>query len=96
VTAVSFPNALQVTVTDSGGNRLTGVPVTFTAPASRASAALLSGTAVTNAPGVASVAATANNSSGSYTVTAGVGALSASFSLTNLPGRSGELQPGAG
>jgi hypothetical protein len=85
----AFSNALQVTVTDSSGQPVSGVVVTFTAPASGASAVLSSGTGVTNTAGVASVTATANGTSGSYTVTAGVGALSASFSLTNLPSGGG-------
>jgi hypothetical protein len=86
-----FPNALQATVKDVSGNPVSGVTVTFTAPASGASATLSSGTAVTNASGIASVTATANNISGTYTVTASVGALSASFSLTNTGGQSASI-----
>ncbi len=79
----AFPNPLQATVTDSSGNPLSGIAVTFTAPPSGASAILSSGTALTNNLGVASVTATANSISGSYIVTATVGAGSASFLLTN-------------
>ena len=86
----AYANPLQVTVKDAGGNPLSGVTVTFTAPASGASATLSAGTAVTNASGVASVIATANNTAGPYVVTASVGALSAVFSLTNtLPQAAG-------
>jgi len=79
----AFPKPLQVTVTDIAGNLLSGVTVTFTAPASSASATLSSTTAATNASGVASVTATANAAAGPYTVTAAVGAVTTSFSLTN-------------
>jgi hypothetical protein len=80
----TFGTALQVTVKDSVGNPVANVTVTFTAPASGASAMLSSATAVTDASGVASVTATANATTGSYTVTATAGLLSAAFSLTNL------------
>ena len=64
-----------------------GGVVTFTAPASGASAAL-SAVSATIAGGSASVTATANGLRGIYTVTASAsGAASAGFSLTN------ELQP---
>ena len=52
-----------------------GATVTFTAPAGGASATLSSATALTNALGVASVIATANNIAGSYLVTASSGGL---------------------
>ncbi len=93
----AFASPLQVTVMDSGGNPVSGVSVTFSSPSSGASAALLPGTAVTNASGVASVSATANSTAGSYTVTAAAGALSVSFSLTNTssgPPSSGDLAQG--
>ena len=80
----AFGNALQVTVSDSAGGPLSGVTVTFTTPASGATAMLSNPIALTDANGVASVTATANATAGSYTVTAKVGALAASFSLTNL------------
>ena len=65
--------------------------MTFTAPSTGPSAVLSSGTALTNALGVASVTAMANNTVGSYNVTAsypGTGTqttLTAVFGLTNLP-----------
>jgi hypothetical protein len=84
ITPVGFLfQPLQVTVRDSAGNLTSGAVVTFTAPGSGASAALSPSTAVTNAFGQASVSATANNIAGSYFVTASVGGLTASFSLTN-------------
>jgi hypothetical protein len=89
----AFSNALQTTVRDSLGNPVSGVTVTFAVPGSGTygipapvgpSAILSSTTALTNAFGIASVTATANNISGNYFVTASVGALTASFSLSNL------------
>ena len=83
-----FANPLQVTVTDAGGNPVNNATVSYTAPLSGASAVLSSGTAMTNASGVASVTATANNTAGGpYAVTATVmglaGPLPAVFTLTN-------------
>ena len=89
-----FPSALQATVKDSVGNPVGGATVTFTAPAVGPSAILSSTTAVTNAAGVASVTATANSTPGTYLVTAGVGALSTTFSLTNLLGGGSNLALG--
>jgi hypothetical protein len=86
----AFPAALKVTVTS--GSQPTGVPglvVTFTAPASGASAVLSSPTAVTDASGVASVRATANGITGAYAVFASVGSAFVSFSLTNTPAGGG-------
>jgi hypothetical protein len=87
----AFTTALQVTVTDAGGNLVSGVTITFTAPASGASGSFAGGgntaTAATNAQGVAtSPIFTANNTGGTYTVTAtatGVAA-PANFALSNL------------
>ena len=85
----SFGTALQVAVKDAGNNPLNGVTVTFTAPSSGASASFggsATATAATNAAGVATAPAlTANNVTGSYTVTASVAGLSnsAGFALTN-------------
>ncbi len=89
-----FPNPLQATVKDSNGNPVTGATVTFTPPANGAGAILSSATAVTDAFGVASVTATANNLAGSYAVTATVGSLSTTFSLTNLLGGGSNLAIG--
>jgi uncharacterized repeat protein (TIGR01451 family) len=84
ITNVNFATQLQVTLTESG-RPVSGVTVTFTAPASGASATFPSGnTAVTDANGRASVTIKANTIAGSYSVTAAAGPLSVSFSLTNL------------
>ena len=87
----AFATALQAKVTDGSGNPVSGVTVTFTAPASGASATLSSATAVSNASGLASVTATANAISGSYVVTATAGSSSTSFSLTNSAAATGTL-----
>ena len=85
----AFPNALQATVRDSGGNPVSGATVSFAAPSNGPSATLSSATALTNAAGVASVTATANGLAGSYSVTATLGSLTTFFSLTNLSGTGG-------
>ena len=80
----AFSAPLQVTVTDSYGNPVSGASVTFSAPTSTAGATFATSPATTNASGVASVTATANAYAGSYNVTAAVsGATSGTFSLTN-------------
>jgi len=87
--STTFALALQATVKDSNNNALSGVTVTFSAPASGASAAFSGSattTAVTNASGIATAPTlTANGQAGSYTVTASVSGVTtpASFSLTN-------------
>jgi hypothetical protein len=87
----AFTTALQATVKDSSNNPVSGVTVTFTAPASGASGTFAGGvnTAITNSVGVATSAVfTANSVAGTYTVTASVSGVAtpASFSLTNLAG----------
>jgi 5-hydroxyisourate hydrolase-like protein (transthyretin family) len=80
-----FANALVVSVSDAFGNPVSGVQVTFAAPASGASATLSATSVVTNGGGAASVTATANGTAGSYAVTATVSGLApASFALTNV------------
>lgn len=87
--STAFSNVLIATVTDVGGNPVSGERVTFTAPASGASGGFSGGgiseTVTTDASGVAtSSILTANNTVGSYAVTATSGALSSvAFSLTN-------------
>ncbi len=84
----TFGTALQATVTNAG-TPVSGATVTFTAPATGASAAfglLATASAVTNASGIATAPAlTANGLSGTYTVTATSSGVStpASFTLTN-------------
>lgn len=81
----AFASALQIRVTNAGGNALGGVIVSFSAPPSGASATLSGATAITDAQGQASVTATANSTPGSYIVTANAAgvATAASFTLTN-------------
>jgi hypothetical protein len=87
----AFAAPLVATVVDSDSNPVSGVTVTFAAPASGASGTFASnGTAtetdMTNAMGVATSSAfTANATVGSYVVTAAVTGISiaADFSLTN-------------
>lgn len=89
-TSAPFTQPLVATVLDSSSNPVSGVAVTFAAPAGGASGTFVSGTATetdtTNASGMAtSTTFTANGSTGAYTVTASVAALStpAVFNLTN-------------
>ena len=86
-----FAQPLGATVKDSGGSPVSGVLVTFNAPASGASGTFACGnTAITDASGIAtSQVFTANTKAGKYTVTATAVALTTSpgFSLTNKPGR---------
>jgi hypothetical protein len=85
----TFATGLQAKVTDSLGNGMNGVTVTFTAPGSGASGTFGGSTTAavtTNASGVAAAPVfTANNQAGAYVVTAsatGIGT-PAAFSLTN-------------
>ncbi|MEO8477385.1 MAG: Ig-like domain-containing protein [Actinomycetota bacterium] len=81
-----FASALVVTVTDAEGNPVPDETVTFHAPFSGASADLSRPSDITNASGVASIRAFANDKVGSYAVRgklAGVGA--ARFDLRNAP-----------
>src|SRR5262249_55193599 len=66
VVHTAFGTPLTAKVTDSAGNPVFGVTVTFTAPGSGASATLSSTTAVTDCAGLASVTATANQIAGAY------------------------------
>jgi hypothetical protein len=82
----AFAQPLQVRVDDSVGGPLEGVSVTFTPPASGASAPITGSPATTNVSGIASVNATANGiAGGPYQVTATSGAAPyVPFNLTNL------------
>jgi hypothetical protein len=81
----AFAAPLVVRATDALGNPVAGQSVSFTAPGSGASAALVGSPATTDAGGLASVSATANGTPGNYTVnaTASFGA-PVSFALSNL------------
>jgi beta-lactamase superfamily II metal-dependent hydrolase len=94
----AFATALQAKVTDAGNNPLSGVSVTFSAPASGASGSFSgSTTVVTDASGLATAPSfTANGTAGSYSVTATAGALTATFSLTNTAGGAAAITANAG
>jgi predicted outer membrane repeat protein len=84
-TAFAAPLGLTVTANNSL-EPVAGGQITFTPPASGASAAITSSPATIDAGGTASVTATANALPGSYSVTASTtGASNATFNLTNLP-----------
>jgi uncharacterized repeat protein (TIGR03803 family) len=81
----AFGTKLSTLILDPNGNPVSGASVSYTAPATGASATLSSATAVTNASGIATITATANGVAGSYTVTASTQSSTApaTFSLTN-------------
>lgn len=90
----AFASPLVATVTDSSNNGVSGVSVTFTAPASGASGIFANGTATetdtTDASGKATSSVFTANSTvgGPYNVTAtsaGLTPASVNFSLTNTP-----------
>jgi streptogramin lyase len=93
----AFATPLTVMVTDSFGQPMHDVPVTFASPTSGASTASANAAAATDASGTASLAATANTLSGSYTVTASVDgvATTVSFDLTNTAGAADHFAVGA-
>jgi subtilisin-like proprotein convertase family protein len=100
-TAFSAP--LVAKVTDSYGNPLSSLPITFAAPASGASGTFAGGSTVytgtTDASGlVTATTFTANTIAGSYTVSATVSgvAASANFTLTNLAGTPNSISPVGG
>lgn len=82
----AFAQSLQVKVSDSLGNGISGVTVAFAAAASGPSAALSGASAITNASGIAAVTATANGTAGAHSVKASVSGIAApvNFTLTNL------------
>jgi hypothetical protein len=86
-----FPADLKAIVQDQHGRTMPGVTVTFTAPLSGASATFNTtgnsvATAISDNNGFASVTATANDTSGLYTVSASVAGISqtADFTLINI------------
>jgi len=85
--STAFGAPLAAVVTDTYGNPVSGVTVTFKPPTSGASATFASGTntAVTSSSGLAtSVSLTANATAGSYSVAASApGTNTVDFSLTN-------------
>ncbi len=92
-----FALPLQVRLLDGGAVPMPGQTITFTAPGSGASATFLGGgTALTDAGGYASVAATANGVIGSYVVTATGGGRTVSFALRNTAAPVGTGGSGGG
>ena len=102
--STAFGTLLAVTVLDTYGDPIQGVPVTFTAPtgtgiATGAFAGPLSSVqATTGANGVATATAfTANTKTGGYTVTASASNLTTvNFSLTNTAGAAAGVSIAAG
>jgi hypothetical protein len=99
----AFQTALQVTVTDSYGNPVSGLLVRYSAPTSGASGAFSgspTATVTTNASGIATAPTfTANSTAGSYTVPVQlpqVDALPPVFQLTNNPGAPSTITATAG
>jgi ribosomal protein L24E len=88
----AFATPMSVTVLDQYGNPVPDHPVTFTAPSSGASATFGSagqtGTAPTDANGVATIVPMANATLGTYNVVARAGFIlsKATFTLTNIAG----------
>ena len=99
----AFTTPLQATVTDGGGNPVSGVAVVFTAPASGASGTFAGGSTSasiqTGSNGIAVAPTfTANSQAGAYAVTAsasGIGGV-AMFSLTNTAATTGGTLSGFG
>ncbi len=94
----SFALPLAVKVTNPLGNPAPGVVVTFTAPATGPSGSFAGGmtTATTNVSGIATAPSFfANNTQGSYQVTATVNGLTTNFALTNTAVPVPPSKPGA-
>ncbi len=85
---LSFATSLSVIVKDANNNPVSGQTVTFTAPGTGPSGtfgAATTTTATTNASGIATATTfKANSIAGTYLVTVTLGALSTSFTLTNV------------
>jgi hypothetical protein len=79
----AFGTPLKAVLTDVYQQPIVGQVVNFMVPASGASAALSSSTALTDYTGTATVNATANGTQGNYLVTASYGQITTVFSLTN-------------
>ncbi|MEP7043416.1 MAG: hypothetical protein ABI843_10155 [Dokdonella sp.] len=95
VVSQPFAAPLGVQVVDALDDGVPNIEVTFTAPASGASATLSPASVMTDADGFASTMATANTVAGSYTVNATVSGVDApaSFAFTNLAGPPAALTP---
>lgn len=90
-TGLPFALPLDVRVTTDDGRPVAGVPVTFAAPASGASATLSATSVTTDANGKASVVATANATTGAYAVTATAEGRVATFALGNDGAQAGGI-----
>lgn len=90
-----FPTPLVVRVNDSHGNPVPGVAVSFTPPASGASAELSATSATTGADGQAQVQAGANTVAGHYLVSATIAGVQGAFDfdLTNTAGTPHDVVP---
>lgn len=94
--ATNYAAPLTVSLTDSFGNPISGVNVTFTMPGGGARAAFVGDvfteTSPTNAGGsVSTTTMTATGTAGAFTVSISSGSLNTSASLTNLPGAPANL-----
>jgi hypothetical protein len=85
----AFSAPLVVQVTDSQGNPLSGVPVTWTV--SQGTIALANSSTVTDAGGQSSTTATAESSAGTVVIKASAGSGSAQFTLTVTAGSATSL-----
>ncbi len=89
---------LQALVTDTFGNPVSGVTVSFAVPGSGASGTLSTVPAVTNASGIAVMPIAANTKAGSYQATGTSGTLTgtATYNLTNDPGAATKVNASGG
>jgi hypothetical protein len=93
----AFGAPLGVLITDTYGNPVSGVKVSFAAPTNGASATLSASSAVTGSNGIAAITAVANTVSGTYAVTASASCLSTqSFVLTNNNGAASSISVSLG
>jgi len=93
----AFGSPLQVQVTDIFNNPVSGASVTFTLPASGPGGSFGGAATVTTANGIATAPVlTSNQDAGAFLVTASMGSLKASFTMTNLPGAAAAVLAVAG
>ena len=79
----NFPNPLIVQLTGTNGLPVTNQPVSFVVAGGNAT--LSAGSAVTDGNGRAQVTVTAGSTPGTVTISAAVGNISQSFTLTVIP-----------
>jgi hypothetical protein len=106
VVNTAFTTPFSVTVTNGSGAGISGVSVTFTAPAVAAgvatgtfgTSAAATDTETTNSSGVATTSQTftAGTVAGAYTVTATAGSVSGAFGLTNTSGTAAAISATGG